>query len=167
MRRRSLQFNMHPPLPGRRDQIEAFWLDYQRAASVQVEGFSATAFGRTRALADELAALIRAGDKRAHATMERDFEVEGDELPRPGEHIVVLDGRGTPQAIVRHTHVERRHFCDIDEAFAFECGEGDRTLGWWLIAYRQEFAERAEAQGFQVSEKAVLILEYFELVWPQ
>lgn len=155
------------PLPGRRDEIEAFWLDFQRACGVQVEGFSATAYGHTRAVADELAALIRDGTKRAHATLERDFEVEGDALPRPGEHIVVLDGRGTPQAIVRLTHVERRHFNEVDDEFAFECGEGDRTLAWWLTAYRQEFAERAEAQGFQVGERAVLILEHFELVWPQ
>lgn len=157
----------HPPLPGRRDEIQQFWLAYQRALNPQVEGFSATAFGHTRALADELAALIRSGDKRAHATLERDFEAEGDDLPRPGEHVVVLDGRGTPQAIVRIKHVERRYFNDIDDEFAFECGEGERTLAWWLVAYRQEFAERAESQGFQVGEHAVLILEYFELVWPQ
>jgi uncharacterized protein YhfF len=154
-------------VPGDRSAIERWWLDYQRACQVQVEGFSATAFGHTRAVADELAALIRSGDKRAHATLERDFEAEGDALPRPGEHIVVLDGRGAPRAIVRVRHVERRFFNDIDDEFAFECGEGDRTLAWWLVAYRQEFAERAEAQGFQVGEKAVLILEYFDLVWPQ
>jgi uncharacterized protein YhfF len=157
----------HPPLPGRRDQIEAFWLEYQRAGHVQVEGFSATAYGHSRAVADELAALIRSGDKRAHATLERDFEAEGDALPRPGEHVVVLDGRGMPQAVVRLRHVERRFFSDIDDEFAFECGEGDRTLAWWLVAYRQEFAERAEREGFQVGERAVLILEYFDLVWPQ
>lgn len=155
------------PAPGRRDEIEAFWLDYQRACQVRVEGFSATAYGPTRAVADELAALVVEGHKRAHATLERDFEAEGDALPRPGEHVVVLDGRGSPRAIVRLTHVERRYFNEIDDEFAFECGEGDRTLAWWLVAYRQEFAERAESQGFQVGERAVLILEYFELVWPQ
>jgi uncharacterized protein YhfF len=155
----------HPPLPGRRDEIQAFWLEYQRACGVQVEGFSATAYGSSRAVADELAALIRRGEKRAHATLERDFD--DDDLPRPGEHIVVLDGRGTPQAIVRVRHVERRYFNDIDDEFAFECGEGDRTLAWWLVAYRQEFAERAEREGFQVGERAVLILEFFDLVWPQ
>jgi uncharacterized protein YhfF len=156
-----------PPLPGKRDAIQRFWLDYQKACSVQVEGFSATAFGHTRAVADELAALIAEGHKRAHPTLERDFEAEGDELPRPGDHVVVLDGSGAPRAIVRTRHVERRYFNDIDEEFAFECDEGDRTLAWWLVAYRQEFAERAEAQGFQVGERAVLILEYFDLVWPQ
>jgi len=156
-----------PPLPGRRDEIEAFWLAYQKACQVNVEGFSATAYGHTRAVADELAALVAEGHKRAHASLERDFEAEGDALPRPGEHVVVLDGRGTPRAIVRLTHVERRYFNEIDDEFAFECGEGDRTLAWWLVAYRQEFAERAESQGFQVGERAVLILEYFDLVWPQ
>jgi uncharacterized protein YhfF len=155
------------PLSGRRDEIERFWLDYQKACNVQVDGFTATAFGATRAVADECAALVVEGHKRAHATLERDFEAEGDALPRPGDHVVVLDGRGTPRAIVRTRHVERRYFNEIDDEFAFECGEGDRTLGWWLTAYRQELAERAEAQGFQVGERAVLILEYFERVWPQ
>jgi uncharacterized protein YhfF len=158
---------MSAPKPGNRAAIERFWLEYQRACSVQVEGFSATAFGPTRAVADELATLIAQGTKRAHATLERDFEVEGDALPRPGEHVVVLDGSGAPQAIVKLRHVERRHFNDIDAEFAFECGEGDRTLAWWLVAYRQEFAERAEREGFQVGERAVLILEYLDLVWPQ
>jgi uncharacterized protein YhfF len=153
--------------PGDRAAIEAFWLEYQRACQVQVEGFSATAFGHTRAVADELAQRVAEGSKRAHATLERDFEAEGDTLPRPGDHMVVLDGRGQPCAIVRTTHVERRYFNDIDAEFAFECGEGDRSLAYWLTAYRQEFAERAEAQGFQVGERAVLILEYFERVWPQ
>jgi uncharacterized protein YhfF len=156
-----------PPLPGRRDEIERFWLEYQRACNPQVAGFSATAFGHSRAVADELAALIAEGTKRAHATLERDFEAEGDDLPRPGDHVVVLDGRGTPQAVVRTRHVERRYFNEIDDEFAFECGEGERTLAWWLTAYRQEFAERAEAQGFQVNERSVLILEYFDRVWPQ
>ena len=46
------------PLPGRAEEIEPFWLAYQRACAVQVEGFSATAFGHSRALADELAAAV-------------------------------------------------------------------------------------------------------------
>ena len=158
---------MSAPLSGRRDEIERFWLDYQKACNPQVAGFSAAAFGSTRVLADEHATLICEGTKRAHATLERDFEADGDELPRPGDHVVVLDGSGVPRAILRTRHVERRYFNEVDDEFVFECGEGDRTLAWWLTAYRQEYAERAEAQGFQVGERAVLILEYFDLVWPQ
>jgi len=154
------------PLPGRAEEIEPFWLAYQRACAVQVEGFSATAFGHSRALADELAALVEAGGKRAHATLLRDFQKDLEPLPQPGDHVVVLDGDGTPRAIVRNTHVELRHLNEVDDEFAFAAGEGDGTLRWWLAAHRQDYAERAEGEGFEVHEGIELVLELFEKVWP-
>lgn len=157
---------MSEPLPGRASDIEALWLAYQRERKVKVEGFSASALGHRRDLADTLAELILSGVKRAHATLLRDFEKDLEPLPQPGDHLVVLDGDGTARAIVRTTHVEKRLFNQIDDAFAFEAGEGDLTLRWWLTAHRQDFAERAEAEGFEVSERTELVLEHFELVWP-
>ena len=156
------------PEPARGDvaAIEAFWLAYQRACAVKVEGFSASALGHTAALADELASLVRGRIKRAHASLLRDFQQSLEPLPQPGEHLVVLDGRGQPQAIVRNHHVEKRHFNEIDAEFAFEAGEGDLSLQWWLIAHRQDFAEQAEREGFEVDERLPLVLEYFDCVWP-
>jgi uncharacterized protein YhfF len=154
------------PAPGRVELIEPFWLAYQRACGVRVEGFAASALGSTRMLADALADLVLAGIKRAHATLRRDFEKDLDPLPQPGDRMVVLDGAGCPQAIVRLGHVELRHFNEIYDAFAFEAGEGDLSLRWWLAAHRQEFSERAEREGFEMDETAVLVLEYFERVWP-
>ena len=155
-----------PPAPGRAELIEPFWLAYQRACAVAVEGFAASALGSTRALSNTLAELVLGDVKRAHATLRRDFEKDLDPLPQPGEHLVVLDGAGCPQAIVRHSHVELRLFNEIDDAFAFEAGEGDLSLRWWLTAHRQDFSERAEREGFEMDERAVLVLEYFERVWP-
>jgi uncharacterized protein YhfF len=155
------------PDPGRTEAIEQFWLAYQRACNVKVEGFSASALGHTAQLADTLAALVEAGVKRAHATPLRDFQKDLEPLPQPGEHLVVLDGAGEPRAIIRNTHVEKRYFNEIDDAFAFEAGEGDSTLRWWLTAHRQDFAERAEAEGFEAHERMELVLEHFERVWPR
>jgi len=155
------------PRPGRKEEIEPFWLAYQHRCGVKVEGFSAAALGHTRTLADELAALVLSGVKRAHATLLRDFQKDLEPLPQPGEHLVVLDGEGRPRAIVRATHVELRHFNQIDDVFAFEAGEGDLTLRWWLTAHRQDYAERGEAEGFEVDEHVELVLEHFDLVWPQ
>ena len=90
---------MTSPAPGQKDLIEKFWLDYQGQCKVEVPGFAASALGHSRALADELAELIAAGIKRAHATLKHDFTVDGDPLPQPGDHLVVLDGRGRPRAI--------------------------------------------------------------------
>ncbi len=155
------------PAPGQVKAIEAFWLDYQRCCDIKVEGFSATALGPTASVADELAELIERGVKRAHASLLRDFQQSLEALPQPGDHLVVLDGSGLPRVIVRNSHVEKRHFADIDAEFAFEAGEGDLGLRWWLSAYRQQFAEQAERDGFEVDEELELVLEYFELVWPR
>mgnify|MGYP000002152080 CR=1 FL=1 len=156
-----------PPANGRADEIEAFWLDYQRHGKVEVEGFAAAALGPTRALADEIALLVRNGVKRAHATLKREFEQDLEPLPGPGDHLVVLDGAGHPRAIVRNSHVELRHFNQIDDEFAFAAGEGDLTLQWWLVAHRQQWSEQAEREGFEIGERSELVLEYFDLVWPQ
>lgn len=154
------------PAPGQAALIEPFWLAYQRARGVKVEGFAATALGHTRRLADERAELVVRGVKRAHATLLADFERDGDALPAVGDHLVVLDGAGRPRAIVRTTHVEKRRFDEIDEAVAFAAGEGDLTLAWWLTAHRQDFGERAEREGFAFDAASVLVLEFFECVWP-
>jgi uncharacterized protein YhfF len=155
-----------PVLPGRTDEIEPFWLAYQRACEIKVPGFAATALAETQSVADELAELVLAGVKRAHATLHRDFQQALDALPQIGDHLVVLDGAGTPRAIVRTTRVELRHFNEIDDEFAFDAGEGDLTLRWWLTAHRQDYAERAERDCFEVDERIELVLEWFERVWP-
>ncbi len=155
-----------PPAAGDVAAIEAFWLAYQRECGVKVAGFSAAALGRSATVADECAALVREGHKRAHATLARDFQQSLEPLPQVGDHLVVLDGRGLPRAIVQTTHVERRLFCDIDADFAATAGEGDGSLAWWLAAHRQDYAEQALREGFEASESLELILEFFERVWP-
>ena len=154
------------PQAGCAQDIEPFWLAYQNACSVKVEGFAAAALGDTRALADAHAELIVSGVKRAHASLLREFQKDLEPLPRIGDHLVVLDAAGRPRAIVRNTHVEMRHFNEIDDSFAFEAGEGDLSLRWWLTAHRQEFAEQAEREGFEVDERIELVLAHFVVVWP-
>ena len=159
-------FGDERPAAGNAALIEAFWLAFQRASGVRVEGFATTALGHTRRLADERAELVERGVKRAQATLLDDFERDGDALPAVGDYLVVLDGDGRPRAIVRTTHVEKRRFDEVDDAFAFAAGEGDLTLAWWLTAHRQDFGERAEREGFAFDARSVLVLEYFERVWP-
>ena len=117
------------PEQGRAAEIEPFWLDYQRARAVKVEGFSASPLGHTRHLADTLAELVAAGVKRAHATLLRDFEKDLEPLPQPGDHLVVLDGTGTPRAIVRTTHVEKRRFNEILDGFVEGSGAAHDAFG--------------------------------------
>ena len=45
-------------------------------------------------------------------------------------------------------------------------GAGQYRLREQLAGSSYGLVWRAEREGFQVSERAILILEYFELVWP-
>jgi uncharacterized protein YhfF len=38
--------------------------------------------------------------------------------------MVILDGHGTPRAVIRTIELTMRRFDEIDEAFAFEGGRG-------------------------------------------
>ena len=42
--------------------------------------------------------------------------------------MVVLDGQGVPKAIVKTIELTKRRFEEVDEAFAYDEGEGDRSL---------------------------------------
>jgi uncharacterized protein YhfF len=118
-------------------------------------------------LADELLALVLAGTKRATAGLVADFVADGTPLPRPGEHWVVLDGRCAPAAVLRTTEARAGLLDSVDEAFAFDEGEGDRTRDDWLRGHRTYFCRVAEAAGTTFDEAAEqVVFERFALVWP-
>jgi uncharacterized protein YhfF len=92
----------------------------------------------------------------------RDHEDGGEPLPEAGGLSVILDGGGRPVCVVRTTHVEIRPFGAVDEAFAWDEGEGDRTLAWWRRAHARFF----ERFGTRVEDDTLMVLEWFELLWP-
>ncbi len=141
---------------------EVMWSDYVTATGA-VGPYTAEAFAEELPeVATELALLVRDGPKRATASVLADWEVAGESPPMPGAHSIVLDGVGKAVCIIRTTSVETRPFGAVDEAFAFEEGEGDRTLAWWRQAHISYFA----AIGTTVTDDTIMVLERFELVWP-
>ena len=60
---------------------------------------------------------------------------------------------------------------DVDDAFAWDEGEGDRTRDWctrdwWLSAHREYFSAQARREGFDMFEMIETVFERFEIVWP-
>jgi len=91
-------------------------------------------FGDGPALADALANLVLAGKKRATCWAESD----GPQT-YPGKRMVMLDGAGVPRAILATIELSLRRRDEVDEASAFDEGEGDRTLSFWRRAHRRYF----------------------------
>ncbi|MEA2840648.1 MAG: hypothetical protein QOF41_1978 [Methylobacteriaceae bacterium] len=100
------------------------WRDY--------ETFS---FGDSPKLANELVELVLAGTKRATCWAVS----QGMLSAEVGKLMVALDGDGVPRAVLRTLELNKRRFDEVDEAFAFDEGEGDRSLGFWRDAHKRYF----------------------------
>jgi uncharacterized protein YhfF len=117
-------------------------------------GLRAFAFGDGPELADELLGLVIRGIKTATCSTE-----DEPNTSTPGERWIVLDGRGAPRCVIESTEVSYRRFDEVDANFAFEEGEGDRSLDYWRKAHRAYFARQGK-----FSEDMMLMCERFRLV---
>jgi uncharacterized protein YhfF len=142
--------------------VDIFWAEFAAASGVEAP-YQPTAFAEASpALATELARLVRDGPKRATAGVWAEYQADGEPLPVVGAYWVVIDGEGNPLCIIRTTRVELRRFGEVDEQFAWDEGEGDRTLTYWREAHLAYLA----SVGIDVDDETLMVLEWFEQVWP-
>ncbi len=115
-----------------RARVSAFWLDYCRASKLSENTpYQAWHFGDSQQLARELVELVLHGPKRATAALACVANALPHTAAVPDGYSVVTELDGTPRAVVRTTVLERRKFSDVDATFAWDEGEGDRTLDDW------------------------------------
>ncbi|CAA9410973.1 MAG: hypothetical protein AVDCRST_MAG03-1864 [uncultured Rubrobacteraceae bacterium] len=149
--------------------VESYWRAYLGTlpadSPVRRHTYEAWSFGDRPGMADELGALVVSGRKTA--TCMALWEVEADEelKPRVGERSVILDGGGDPLCIVETTEVEVRRFDEVDEQFAHEEGEGDRSLEHWRGAHRRYFSRTLANIGREFAEDMPLVCERFRVVY--
>ena len=124
------------------------------AVPAKYHGLRSFAFGDGPALADELLDLVVREVKTATCSTE-----DEPNTSTPGECWIVLDGRGQPSCVIETVEVTYRRYNEVDAAFAYEEGEGDRSLRHWREAHRRYF----ERLG-RFSEDMMLMCERFRLV---
>ena len=118
------------------------------------QGLRSFTFGDGPALADQLLDLVIRGVKTATCSTE-----DEPNTSTPGEQWIVLDGRGEARCVIETTEVTYRRFPEVDAAFAYEEGEGDRSLAYWREAHRRYFGRLG-----RFSEDMMLMCERFRLV---
>lgn len=146
----------------------ALWRAYRAAhpATTPVDEPPVEHFGDTAEMADELLALVVSGRKRATAGLVSDYADEGEPLPRIGGCWVVCDGSGAPRAVLRTVELRLGVAESVDDAFAWDEGEGDRTRASWLADHRGFWRRLSAARGRAWSEDEVVVFERFTVVWP-
>ena len=92
-------------------------------------------FGDGAELADELLALVLQGTKRATCWAES----QGLMGAAVGKSMIALDSAKRPRVVLRTIELVQRRFDEVDDAFAYDEGEGDRSLTFWREAHERYF----------------------------
>lgn len=147
----------------------ALWADYvttvpeaERDRLVEPEVW---AFGDSPELADELSVLVVQGVKTATADLVWTVEFEGRSVPQAGEYNVILDGHDAAVCIMQTTHVSIRPYDEVPPEFAYDEGEGDRSLAYWRDAHWRYFGRRCAEMEREPTLKMPVICEHFRVVY--
>ena len=155
-----------PIIPPSPDEVVAFWGRAIAAGAIEAGTPLPTvveAFGDSAELADELLALVIDGPKRATAGSVEGFAVDGDELRLVGDCWIATDGAGRPRAVIRTTDVRIGPLDSVDDAFAWDEGEDDRTRASWLREHERFFRRDLARLGIEFDPQMSTIFERFEV----
>ncbi len=151
------------------DRIEAYWKNYLATLTggspVRGEAYVAEGWGDSPQLADELGALIASGTKTAACSALWEYEAEGEPLPEVGVKTIVLYGNDDPLCIIETTEVEIRSYEEVDARFAYEEGEGDRSLEYWREAHWRFFSRTLPNVGKEPTMDMPLVCERFRVIY--
>jgi uncharacterized protein YhfF len=155
-----------PPDP---DAVAAFWRSAVGATGIDPDTPQPAAhcFGDTVELADELIELVLHGPKRATAGALADYEARGEAVPVPGDLWIVTDGARRPQALLETTDVRVGPLSSVDDRFAWDEGEGDRSRAWWLDAHVWYFSRTFAEAGRAFRPDIPVVFERFRVRFPE
>ena len=148
--------------------VPAFWNRGQASGAIPSDrefGGPVERFGDSPELADELLALVLDGPKRATAGSVAAFEHAGEALPVVGDLWIAADGSGRPRAVLRTTEVRTGPLSSVDDAFAWDEGEGDRSRSMWLTDHEAFFRRQLPNLGIEFEPDMPTVFERFEVVY--
>jgi len=152
-------------------KCKAYWAEFVQSLAAhdprRTARPDAFAFGGEGELADELAALVLAGKKRATASLAVEYTALDEPLPKPGDMSIILDDRGNPVGIIERTSVDVLPFQAVDEAFAACEGEGDGSLRYWREVHTGYFNGVCSRLGGKLDESTPILCQRFRLAWPR
>ena len=151
------------------NNIEQFWQAYLAAypdeATAQTS-YIAEQFGDNPRLADELGRLILQGVKTATCSALWEWQAEGSLPPEVGQITIVLNGRDEPLCIIETTEVTIQPYNEVDEQFAYDEGEADRSLESWREGHWRYFSRVLPKIGKAPTLDMPLVCERFRLLYP-
>jgi len=145
--------------------IKDYWNNFQKITGSNKEFLEAFYFCDNKKDADELAALVLCGKKRATASNYIIYEHGNESIPKPGDLSIVTDFEGSPLCVIETIEVEVVAFKDVSPEFAAREGEGDSSLEYWKDAHRRFFSRELEEIGRTFNEDIPVVCESFNVIY--
>lgn len=115
--------------------------------------------------ADACVELVIKGIKQATSSSLWWYKKYNEPLPKIDDLAIVTNWEGVPKVITRVTKVSKVKLGEIDEAYAFKEGEGDKSLAYWHKVHWQYYAREMEPFGEKPSEDMIIVCEEFETIY--
>jgi uncharacterized protein YhfF len=150
-------------------ETDRYWRQFVQSlppGAERPEGYyDAYHFGVEKQEASEIALLVLQGIKTATGSVRWVYEVEGNARPQPSDHSIVLDSDDCPVCIIETTEVRVLPFDEVEEQFAWDGGEWDRTLASWRENYWAYIVSECARIHRTPTEKTPLVCERFRVVY--
>jgi uncharacterized protein YhfF len=151
------------------DAVQKFWEEFCKSNPEinPAEPFQVWFFSNSRESARELAELVISEKKKATASLVSINEMKPEIAPIPDGYSVVTDFDGNPLCVIQTTEIRHLPFDEVDAQFAFDEGEGDRTLEDWRDGHWRYFTREAAESAVEFDEKSLICCERFNLLFPK
>jgi len=151
--------------------VDRYWAQYLDSLPARATRRYAgvAAFGITSEDARAIASLVRDGIKTATGGLVWANEADGNPEPRlrPGDLWIVIAGPDEPVCIIETTEVRIFPYDEVPDEYAWEGGEGDRSVRDWCRIYWNYIVSECKRIGREPSVKAPLAMERFRLVYSE
>lgn len=149
------------------EALDSFWREYLATTDLPDDTTYSDAFhfGDHPQLVDDLLGLVLIGQKRATATGLAELEHEGLPIQQVGDRWIVCDGRSRPRIVGLTTDVRIGSLQSVDDQFAWDEGEDDRTRATWLEQHTIYFERTYEAAGLDFHDHIDVVFERFDVVY--
>jgi len=149
--------------------VDRYWEQYLASLPVGSRRLSrcagTCAFGLTSEDARAIAPLVLAGTKTASGALVWSHEVDGTSQPRPGDLWIVTAGPDEPVCVIETIEVHTYLYDEVPKEYAWEGGEGDRSVREWRRMYWEYIVAECTRIGREPTPKAPLAMERFRVVY--
>ncbi len=122
-------------------------------------------FGDNPKTADYLMGLVLEGKKTATCGLVIEYERDKYPIAKVGDQKIFMSADRKPVCVAEVTEVEIKPFNEIDESFAYDEGEGDRSYDSWYREHVTCFSRSATAMGIEFNDSLRTVCERFKILY--